>query len=89
MLIVLECFELRGDEVRLLLDLDPTWGSEKLPRPCICVTATNAFQYEMGPSAVYVSFLTLASPYAGGITSGVFFLSMFIRGSYLPGPQPL
>jgi hypothetical protein len=36
----------------------PSRGSEKLPCPPICVTATYAFQYEIGPSAVYVSFFT-------------------------------
>ena len=55
--------------------------SAKVPWPCICVTATYAFQYEIGPSAVNVSWLTPWSPYAGGITSGVFCPSMLKRGS--------
>src|SRR4051794_3944612 len=69
--------------------LMPRRGSEKLPCPCIWVTATYAFQYEMGPSAVYTSFFTFARPYAGGRTRGVLFPSMLNRGSYLPGPHEL
>jgi hypothetical protein len=41
----------------------------------------------MGPSAVYVTLATSASPYAGGMTTGVFNPSMLNRGSYLPAPQ--
>src|SRR5688572_26628219 len=65
----------------------PSRGSLKLPRPCIWVTATYAFQYDTGPSAVNVSLSTPRSPYAGGITRGVFSPSKLILGSYLPGPQ--
>src|SRR5262245_36220818 len=67
--------------------LIPSRRSENDPCPPIWVTATYWFQYEIGPSPVYVSFFTPSSPYAGGMTSGVFLPSMLNRGSYLPGPQ--
>ena len=40
----------------------PMRGSEKSPLPPIWVIATYAFQYETGPSPVYVSSATPASP---------------------------
>src|SRR5512133_3468869 len=67
----------------------PSRESLKVPCACICVTATYAFQYDTGPSAVNVSLSTPSSPYAGGMTSGVLWPSMLVRGSYFPGPQEL
>src|SRR5262245_48955564 len=59
----------------------PSRASETDPCPPIWVTATYRFQYEIGPSAVYVSLSTSASRNAGGRTSGVLLPSMLNRGS--------
>src|SRR5205807_1098943 len=41
----------------------------------------------MPPSPVYVSRFTPARPYAGGMSTGPFWLSWFQCASYLPGPH--
>ena len=65
----------------------PMRGSANDPWPCICVTATYLFQYEMVSSPVKISRATPRRPKAGGMTTGMFFPSMLKRGSYMPGPH--
>ena len=55
----------------------PSRGRQSCPRPPIWVTA-NMRSNRNRSSAVYVSFLTWASPYAGGRTSGVVFAVLVV-----------
>src|SRR5262249_6557784 len=69
-------------------------GSKRVPDPCICVTATYAFQYGTDPHPVHVWRLTPARPKAGGINVPACFPSgrnalpsTSSSASYRPGPQ--